>query len=436
MFLQIFFIITLLSIIFSLELFSSQVRNYPEDRIFFKQSVIKIFYLLFKKLRNLEKFEKLNRFRKKHNQIRHKINHAVHETFKNISSEDSSRLLRSDKVVISILVAIFFTLTSFLIVLFNPRVIFQGNALSPFNFKISKTYAAVDFPSRISDVVYKTSFEAESYHFHSPDNIGVVVKDGYASAGGSLYVNPEVDAKGYFAESTENNIQPKGEYTVYFNLKIAADAKGDAPVALLEVFDSQLDQFIAQKEIHIDDFEKPGKYQEFAIDFEKMQTGNTQYRVLFTGITELWFDKIRIQPKFENWMIYNSNIYFDDVVDEESKNGIVREAIASRDLRGYVVYRIKDENLPNGRYKAIFRLKTTNNKINKTIAKIIAQDTGPRGKYMSKSIKGTDFKENNKYQTFELEFVATKETQMDYRVFFFDIPKSDIYIDTIKIKSI
>lgn len=306
---------------------------------------------------------------------------------------------------------------------------------SLFKRKFSQTYEAANYPTRISDVVYKINFEAESHHVSTPEQLGKIVLDGMASAGAAMYADSQLSEQGLLAKTTTNNVQPKGEYIANFNLKIPRSATGNEFVAVLEVFDTQLNKYLAQKEIRTSDFKTPGAYQNFEVPFEKQEMGNTQYRVLITGKTPLWLDKISIDPQFDNWVIYDPKIYFDNVRDELAIAPLVRQGAALRDLRGHISKIQLKEGLASGTYTATFRIKTKNKNVEHPIAKVEVHDRGRQVKYYSRSISADDFMAENQYQEFDLEFEVTRLSKIELSVFFFDAPESDIYLDTVSIKN-
>ena len=304
-----------------------------------------------------------------------------------------------------------------------------------FEEEFLKTYQASNFPPRASDVIYKYNFEAESHTVSSPDEIGTIVSDPMASGGAAMFAKLGEAERGRLAHTTINNVQPDGQYKVHFNLKIASDSPRDKVVAVIEVLDTQTNQFLAQQEISSNDFDRFGKYQNFELEFEKESTGNTQYRVLYTDEASLWLDKISVDPQFSKdlQVIYDPAIYFDNVSDPMAYASFAREATASRDLRGHMTKIKVDEELPAGSYTAVFRVKTFNNKLPDAIARIEVHDKGQRSQYYSQDLHGTSFSQPNQYHDFAVKFMVTKLSRIEFSAFFFDIPNSDLFIDTVTV---
>jgi hypothetical protein len=86
-----------------------------------------------------------------------------------------------------------------------------------------------------------------------------------------------------------------GKYAVAFRLK--AEAKGDAPVAELDVYNFWLDRdgkegLRAHRTIRPAEVKNPGQYSEYWLDFEHGRTGKLEYRVWWPGGAPLSLDRV------------------------------------------------------------------------------------------------------------------------------------------------
>ena len=96
---------------------------------------------------------------------------------------------------------------------------------------------------------------------------------------------------------------PPGRYTAVFRLKAARRA--EAPVARLDVYNHWLGKegkqgVRAERTLKGTDFAAAGRYQDFALDFDRTATGKVEYRVHWPGSAALAIDRVvvlRIPPR-------------------------------------------------------------------------------------------------------------------------------------------
>ncbi len=88
--------------------------------------------------------------------------------------------------------------------------------------------------------------------------------------------------------------QPVGEYLVTFRLKVK-DNTQNKPVAEISV-DSfgNINYRIAQKILLADDFKQAGVYENFSLRFVRPEEGKLEFKVVYIGTTDLWFDKTTV----------------------------------------------------------------------------------------------------------------------------------------------
>ena len=86
--------------------------------------------------------------------------------------------------------------------------------------------------------------------------------------------------------------------------------------------------------------------------------------------------------------------------------------------------------MPSGNYSITFRIKTTNNTILDPVVILDVTSGGGKCTYSTKELKGTDFVEEDKYQSFTLGFSLLKPVpDIEFRIFY--TGKSGIGIDVI-----
>jgi uncharacterized membrane protein len=184
--------------------------------------------------------------------------------------------------------------------------------------------------------------------------------------------------------------------------------------------------------VFIDFFcENPNKFFNFGHLFFRQSVArlllNSSYGVMkyHDGYTLLkkGFSKGKNMRVLRELMTKHSATDFDSDIgrtrpDPAARNHIARVADAKWDREGILVSSPK-WNLPEGNYRAIFKLKTSHNDIDKPIAEILitTMNDGNTEVVSSKTLKGKDFYFESHYQDFLMGFDARglKEIQMKIR---------------------
>lgn len=89
------------------------------------------------------------------------------------------------------------------------------------------------------------------------------------------------------------------------------------------------------------------------------------------------------------------------------------------------------EKFPPGKYRVDFHIKTHDNTLNDAIASIRVQKGGGGKIFNIKKIKGTDFPEQDHFETFSLFFEIKKPTQLEFTLHFYGL--CGMWLETITI---
>lgn|GEM_PF-1234163 len=135
-----------------------------------------------------------------------------------------------------------------------------------------------------------SAYEAESL----PHQVGGVVEDREASWGEALHAG-RADTGGFLCYGPYD-ILPAGEYRALFRLKVGEGGARGAVVAAIDVAADTGQTVLARQEIRTEDFDIPGRYQEFELEFTNPKTQALEFRVYFTDVAELWVDNIEVIP--------------------------------------------------------------------------------------------------------------------------------------------
>ncbi len=86
---------------------------------------------------------------------------------------------------------------------------------------------------------------------------------------------------------------PPGDYSVQFRIKTTRNAPNNA-IAILDVCGHSGQKIYSQRDITGDDFKTSGKYEIFTLYFHLKEKDNLEWRVYFTGLADVWVDKIQL----------------------------------------------------------------------------------------------------------------------------------------------
>lgn len=139
----------------------------------------------------------------------------------------------------------------------------------------------------------QTAYVYEGETFYSQN--GIPRFDGKAS--GNLAFLAEKSQQGFTLELPAGQF-PQGEYRVVFRLKLGSTPRllSDR-IARMDIVEKQRQKVFSRQEIHGQDFNSPGTYQDFELDLTLRKTEELTLRFHSTGKAELWFDLVTIQPK-------------------------------------------------------------------------------------------------------------------------------------------
>jgi len=113
---------------------------------------------------------------------------------------------------------------------------------------------------------------------------------------------------------------------------------------------------------------------------------------------------------FSNWGVILSN--------NNTDNNKILVANTDYSKNKYIIFWPYSKDEKPWKQKAIFRLKSSNNKTDKYIAKI--EVFNPNWNWTNKylNIKWTDFKEENEFQNFEINYERTDKWSIEFRVLY------------------
>lgn len=88
---------------------------------------------------------------------------------------------------------------------------------------------------------------------------------------------------------------PPGEYSALFTMKIEDAAEDGDSLGRIDILDPRSRRSIAGQSIEGGDFPAPGVYRVLALDFSVRRPSNLVFRVIGSGRTSLWFDKVVVR---------------------------------------------------------------------------------------------------------------------------------------------
>jgi len=147
-------------------------------------------------------------------------------------------------------------------------------------------------------------------------------------------------------------------------------------------------------------------------------------------IRYVWFDRIRLNP-FSSLPLPKDPQVFNYTPERFAISSGSRIIEDTSSTCKKAVFRAKDEKVSvlhfgpyqtdqrPGQYKIIFRLKVSDNTLEKSVAGIVVgTNYSLNGYLVSKEIKGTDFEKPNTWQEFELEFIRPPSGWISTGVYF------------------
>lgn len=166
-----------------------------------------------------------------------------------------------------------------------------GDERSDLTFKIAVALllilTIVSLGSHLYCIFSARLFEAEGLRHLT----GEVVIDDQASGGKAAFASREME-KNTLVYGPYEFFRP-AVYDVRFRMK-RGDASAEVRVAAIDVY-GNASGVLAMQPIRSGDFEDADRYQEFRLLFSNPVVQALQFRVLFTGGTDLWVDKITLE---------------------------------------------------------------------------------------------------------------------------------------------
>jgi len=117
------------------------------------------------------------------------------------------------------------------------------------------------------------------------------------------------------------------------------------------------------------------------------------------------------------------------ITDGKASDKIAISGVVSRDTKGHLCYG-PYYTYPPGKYQVDFHVKT-NKTIPQSIAIIDVCTNNGEKILAQQDITGSDFTGKNTYNVFSLNFVISRNTPLEFRLFFLD--HTDVYIDYIRV---
>ncbi len=140
----------------------------------------------------------------------------------------------------------------------------------------------------LCSLVSPRAFEAEGLRHLT----GKVVTDEEASGGKAVYAGMG-EEEGPLVYGPYQFFPP-GEYKVHFRMRTSEGSFGKAEAATIDVF-GNASGVLALRAIEGHEFEETNEYQDFLLRFQNPAPQALQFRVFFTGVTDLWVDRIMVQ---------------------------------------------------------------------------------------------------------------------------------------------
>ncbi|MHB9024157.1 MAG: glutamine amidotransferase [Armatimonadota bacterium] len=126
------------------------------------------------------------------------------------------------------------------------------------------------------------------YTGRMPSDTLILVADKDAVQGEALLAT--VGSGGYMTFGPYSMEQPVGDYVMNFRFKVKDNTR-KAPVAYVDVVATgALGSVLARKTVLATDFKEPGVYQDIPLRFVRTEEGTMEFRVSYSGTTDLWYD--------------------------------------------------------------------------------------------------------------------------------------------------
>ncbi len=269
---------------------------------------------------------------------------------------------------------------------------------------------------------------------------GIVMKASSSSPNGGWLYGP------YITTGWDDRAMVSNPYQVAFRLKTASNLFGNDVVRVDVACDAGT--VLQSKLIRSDDFASANNWQEFKLTFVAPRSikYGFEFRVLNLNheITDIYVDKIEVTRLLDNSTACIEAAYnkqqdgtsWIKVSDFSSRSGFVMKAQSSSPNGGYlfgpyITNGWNGESMLNRPYRVFFRLRTTDNTSQSSIARIdICYNAGTV--IQSMIIKANDFT-SSYWQDFQLTFISPKSVAvgLEFRIINLNNGIADIFADWI-----
>ncbi len=288
----------------------------------------------------------------------------------------------------------------------------------------------------------KTEITSPLAFFLHAERLGKVagkdVRDSDALTGWALTGDPDAAKRGPLNAGPYKTF-PGGAYKATFRIKVA-DNTVDAPVARLDIVNREGTQFVVKKDIKGTDFIKPGVYQEFTLDYI-LQPNNIwmlEFRTHMLSDVQVFVDSIYIrlaQSVDPQWEYETEDLFHTGrIVDDPGASG--GKAVLwtpGRDPVDWVI-RGPGRMLNAGRYRAWFRLKSTQASPDTAIARLSASSGSTWKELAARMVKMDQLPGAEMYGETSLEFELKTKTAVEYKVETTGL--SRLFVDSIRIEKV
>ncbi len=272
---------------------------------------------------------------------------------------------------------------------------------------------------------YDNVFEAGDYF----SQVGVEQNDNNASKGTYWSAENDQTVSGYLFYGPYVDLQPTGMYQVLFRLKTNNNTTNET-IVRIDANNNDGSGNWEYKEIKGNNFYTANSWQDFSLYFDRINEGNMEFRVWFNDKANIGLDNIRV-GKVDR-MIYEAEDLAHNLgieVDDTSSSGGKWWQTEENNFNNHLIFGPYND-LPIGNYRIKYIIKTDDNSIDNKILTLDINTLNAVEETKIKEIKGSDFKNINKYQAFNIWITRNQETgKMEYRAFYHG--GSQIVIDNI-----
>ena len=252
---------------------------------------------------------------------------------------------------------------------------------------------------------------------------GNVVYDTSANADQAVQTLPNQTGTVSFGPYTTQGVGTGLDYEARFYLKIDDNAATDHPVVRIDAYSTG--DVLEQVIVFPTQFSANDTYQVFTVPFTSPPTGTIEYRMYSYGTNEVvTLDRVDIYPSSGTSVANGVDYAYEAENLFQSVGSAIYELGASnnrsvRGLQGEVGHitfgpYTTDTVGSDKEYKARFYLKTSDNSSTNDVVEIdVVNGFNILGK---QRIRGTDFSQENAYETFTVLFDAPSSGDIQYRV--------------------